>query len=313
VTASPLERRRAIGYRLLGSRFDYLLHLRPAEWPIVAAHTAVGAVLALGRADPGSTEWWPSVVGIGLWVVCLNGGTLAVNSAFDRDTGDIAYLRTPPPPPRHLFRFGLAAMLAGLALSWALPVAYRLTYGLCVALSLLYSVPPARFKGVAGLDWLINMVGFGTLTPLAGWLGTGLPVDPVGRAVLLAFCPLFAGLYPLTQLYQLEEDRARGDRTLATVLGVRRSLQVSLVAAGAALVIVGWAVAVEARNGSPVGSGALVALGGAAAAWAVLLVPWLARGAALSPASHQRRMYYALGAWAATDAAVVFAFARSGL
>jgi hypothetical protein len=33
---------REAGYRLLGARLDYLLHLRPAEWPIMAAHTAVG-------------------------------------------------------------------------------------------------------------------------------------------------------------------------------------------------------------------------------------------------------------------------------
>jgi len=39
---------RAAGYRLLGTRLDYLLHLRPAEWPIMAAHTAVGYLLAVG-------------------------------------------------------------------------------------------------------------------------------------------------------------------------------------------------------------------------------------------------------------------------
>ena len=30
------------------------------------------------------------------WVVLLNGGTLAYNSAWDRDTGAVAYLRRPP-------------------------------------------------------------------------------------------------------------------------------------------------------------------------------------------------------------------------
>ena len=41
---------RDAGYRLLGPRLDYLLHLRPAEWPIMAAHTAVGYLLAVGLA-----------------------------------------------------------------------------------------------------------------------------------------------------------------------------------------------------------------------------------------------------------------------
>ena len=39
---------RRAGYRLLGTRLDYLLHLRPAEWPIVAGHAALGYLLAVG-------------------------------------------------------------------------------------------------------------------------------------------------------------------------------------------------------------------------------------------------------------------------
>src|SRR3954447_16676734 len=78
------------------------------------------------------------------------------------------------------------------------------------------------------------MLGFGTLTPYAGWAATGLPVGPAGRLVLLAFCPLFAALYPLTQLYQNEEDARRGDRTLALMLGIKRSLLLAVASAGLA-------------------------------------------------------------------------------
>ena len=39
---------RALGYRLLGRGFDYLLHLRPPEWPIMTVHFLTGAALALG-------------------------------------------------------------------------------------------------------------------------------------------------------------------------------------------------------------------------------------------------------------------------
>ncbi len=37
-----------------------------------------------------------------VWVVLLNGGTLAFNSAYDRDTGPVAYLPNPPQPPSWL-------------------------------------------------------------------------------------------------------------------------------------------------------------------------------------------------------------------
>ncbi len=299
---------RRAGYRLLGTRLDYLLHLRPAEWPILAGHTALGYILAVGitglRAGAHLSE---ALLGIALWVVCLNGGTLALNSAFDRDEGDIAYLRRPPPPPRGLAVASLGLMLAGQGAAVLLPPAYQVAYATCVVLSVLYSVPPMRLKAVAGADWIINMVGFGTLTPYAGWAATGVPLDPARGLALIAFCPLFAALYPLTQIYQLEEDTRRGDRTLATVLGVSGSLH----AATAALVV---AFALFAGAGVAAGWG----LGHRAWHWPVLvlaliswlavLLPWRRDAGRLDAPRHQRGMYRALGAWAVTDLAVLVAF-----
>jgi len=303
---SPAARRRARGYRMLGRGFDYLLHTRPAEWPIVAAHQAVGTLLAWSRGGQGwhgRDSWIPALLGMGLWVICLNGGTLAVNSAFDRDEGDIAYLRDPPPPPRHLFTFGSILMVFGLGLAAALPLAYWRAYAVALVISLAYSAPPLRLKAVAGLDWFINMWGFGTLTAFAGWTATGVPLDRAGLIVVLAFCPLFAALYPLTQLYQLDEDRRRGDHTLATVLGARNSVGLALLCAGLAFLML---ILAATSSDVPVGGTALLAF--AALAWLSVLWPWLRRVDTLAPPAHQRRMYAALGAWALTDVAVVLAF-----
>jgi lycopene elongase/hydratase (dihydrobisanhydrobacterioruberin-forming) len=220
---------RRAGYRLLGPSLDYLLHTRPAEWPIVTAHTLLGYALAVGLSGAARGErLGPVLLGVILWVICLNGGTLALNSAYDRDEGDVAYLRRPPPPPVHLAGFGFGLMVLGLAASFALPAEYRAAYAVCLVLSVLYSVPPFRLKAVPGADWIINMWGFGTLTPYAGWAATGISLDLTRGLVLLGFCPLFAALYPLTQIYQIEEDSRRGDRTLAVTLGPRRSLLAAL-------------------------------------------------------------------------------------
>jgi 4-hydroxybenzoate polyprenyltransferase len=302
-----VNRARQSGYRLLGARFDYFLHLRPAEWPIVAAHSAVGYLLAVGLEGAARNERiGPAFLGMGLWVVCLNGGTLALNSAYDRDEGDIAYLRRPPPPPAHLAGFGLALMVAGWAGAFLLPFEYRAAYAVCLVLSLLYSVPPIRLKAVPGADWVINMVGFGTLTPYAGWAATGVPLSPGGRLALIAFCPLFAALYPLTQIYQFDEDARRGDRTLALTLGVRRSLLVALVSLVSAFGLFGLA-----GRAAEWGIGDLwrwLALGLAATGWCLVLVPWLRLHRKMSTAQHQRGMYRALLAWAMTDLAVVLAW-----
>ncbi|MFO7260433.1 MAG: UbiA family prenyltransferase [bacterium] len=303
--ARSLNAWRRLGYRLTpGDSFSYVLHLRPAEWPIMTAHTLVGYLLAVGLdAHAIAGTWEPALLGLALWVLCLNGGTLALNSAFDRDAGDVGYLEAPPPPPRHLAAFSLTLMAVGQALALRLPPLFALDYAACFVLSVLYSVPPLRLKAVAGADWLINMWGFGTLTPLAGWALTGRPLEPWALLVMVAFCPLFAAFYPLTQLYQFEEDRRRGDRTLALALGMRRSLQVAVGATAVAFLL--FFLAATLLPAGPRQALLLIPL----VAWLAVLLPWLRDHATMTPAQHQRGMYAALRAWAVTDLAVLAVFA----
>jgi len=291
------------GYRLLpGDLFSYILHLRPAEWPIMAGHTLLGYILAVGIRGAGRGESLPEALwALVLWVVFLNGGTLAINSVFDRDEGDIGYLNAPPPLPRYLLHFSVVLLVGGQLLALRLPAGFQIAYAICFVMSVLYSVPPFRFKAVAGVDWVINMWGFGTLTPYAAWAATGRPLDLGHGLVLLAFCPLFAGLYPLTQLYQFDEDRRRGDRTLALILGMRNSLIVAVVSVLLAFGLLAWAGVVLRAP--------LLALALPLAAWLAVLAPWLMRHVSWTPAEHQRGMYRALTAWAITDVVVLLVFA----
>jgi 4-hydroxybenzoate polyprenyltransferase len=229
-----------------------------------------------------------------------------LNSAYDRDEGDIAYLRRPPPAPEHLAGFGFGLMVLGLLGAALLPAGYQAAYAICVGMSVLYSVPPLRLKAVPGADWVINMVGFGTLTPYAGWAATGVPMDRVHGLVLLGFCPLFAALYPLTQIYQFEEDRHRGDRTLALMLGVRRSLFVSLGAAAMAFALFATAGWRAGWGSNDAWRWVLLALCGGA--WGTVLLRWLRRQQEMGTRDHQRGMYLALGVWALTDIMVVLAW-----
>jgi 4-hydroxybenzoate polyprenyltransferase len=276
--------------QLLGPRvMPYLLHLRPLEWPIMSAHFLLGSLLAVGwglRARPSALGWF-------VFVALMNGGTLAINSAFDQDEGDIGYLKAPPKPPEHLAAFSSVLLGASAILGFLLPLPFALINLACVIMSVLYSVPPPRLKARAGWDLLINCVGFGLLTPLAGWALTGLPFN---RAILLStlgFAFLFATLYPMTQIYQVAEDSRRGDRTLVIQLGVGRSLKLAL---GAVLIAHGCFLAgMLALGRTP------LYLSLSLAAWLAVLIPWLRGWRTWTDRQQERGMYLGLGAWAITD------------
>jgi 4-hydroxybenzoate polyprenyltransferase len=301
-----LGRARRLGYALLpGELFSYILHLRPREWPIMVAHTSIGFVIAIGvRAMVNGERLSMYLAALLAWVGCLNAGTLALNSAFDRDDGDIGYLDAPPPIPKGLATVSIALMAVGQVIALTLPIGFALAYAACFAMSLAYSVPPVRLKAVAGADWVINILGVGVLTPYAGWAASGMPLRPEGIWILAGFGLLFGALYPLTQLYQFEEDATRGDRTLARMLGAGPSLVVSLGAAVLAFAAFWWGL--ELAGTTRQGRWALGAAGGL---WLLVLSGWLVLHRRMSGDGHKRGMYRALVAWAVTDGAMVVAFA----
>ena len=114
-------RKRTLGRKLFGHFFDYILFLRPRQWPILTCQLAVGILSAPAVVEAiggnlertlSSLSWIKLVIAWLAWVICLNGGTLAFNSAYDRDEEDIAYLAQPPLPPRHLALVSFLFMMA---------------------------------------------------------------------------------------------------------------------------------------------------------------------------------------------------------
>ncbi len=114
---------------------------------------------------------------------------------------------------------------------------------LIILLSVAYSHPRVRWKGVPGLDVATNMAGFGLLCPLAGWV----LLRPLEEAPWWYFgtMALFLGaLYVPTTASDYEADRSYGIRTLAVTLGVGRTLVVgfALQVAAVAALAAGWAM-----------------------------------------------------------------------
>ncbi len=146
------------------------------------------------------------------------------NSYFDKDEGSIGGLKKPPKVSRELYY--LALIFDGLALllgAYNFPfVVMLLAYGL---VSKAYSHPLIRIKKYPFASWFIAGFFQGFFTFLMAYVGitNGSTSDVLSpqllQAALLTSIMLW-GSYPMTQIYQHEEDAKRGDITLSLKLGI---------------------------------------------------------------------------------------------
>lgn len=151
----------------------------------------------------------------------------AFNSYFDKDEGPIGGLKNPPPVNQSLYYVSLLIDALALVVSWLfVGTTFALACLLYILISRAYSHPMVRLKKYAILSWLVVSVfqgGFTYLTVIQA-VDT-LPVLELNSfsyllPALLATLNLL-GFYPMTQIYQHEEDARRGDRTISRVMGIK--------------------------------------------------------------------------------------------
>jgi len=114
---------------------------------------------------------------------------------------------------------------------------------LIIVLSFLYSHPRIHWKGVAGMDLLTNMVGFGVLCPLAGW-SLMRPIESIPWWFIATIALFLGALYAPTTASDAAADRTFGIRTMAVRLGVGRTLLLGFVlqVLSVGFLAVGWSL-----------------------------------------------------------------------
>ena len=175
----------------------------------------------------------------------------AFNTWYDRDEGAIGGLKLPPPV--HPSLIWAAWVLDALALgsAWFLGPVFFISLVLYTLGSKSYSWKITRLKKRPIAGWLGVGVVQGALTFVAVAQSVGTPhswTDPWLWTGALTAALFLLGVYPMTQIYQHEEDARHGDLTLSRLVGIRGSFLLSAGFLGAAvasfavrfLILSGW-------------------------------------------------------------------------
>jgi 1,4-dihydroxy-2-naphthoate octaprenyltransferase len=181
-------------------------------------------LLALSQVDTPFT-WldflYPFLIIHGFVYPASNG----YNSYMDRDQHSIGGLEKPPMPTIRLFYVTL--ILDVMALFFAVVLVslpFALCLLLCISASRAYSARQIRLKKYPVLGFLVVTLLQGGFTFYMSYLGISkmyLDINATSIWVLAACTFQMAGVYPLTQIYQHQQDLDDGVVTISYKLGYR--------------------------------------------------------------------------------------------
>ncbi|MCP9754055.1 ubiquinone biosynthesis protein UbiA [Lacihabitans sp. CCS-44] len=200
-------------------RFPFSLFLMPIYWLAISQQVESDFV----------NNFWIFVI----LHIFIYPASNAFNSYFDKDEGSIGGLKNPPKVDINLWYAANLFDAVGVILSIILVGTW---FGILVlfyvAVSRLYSHPSFRLKKFAVLSWLIVGLFQGALVFMMVYtFGQNMAIQDFFEAKNTANAPLWLGslfsalilwaVYPITQVYQHEEDSKNGDQTMSILLGIR--------------------------------------------------------------------------------------------
>ncbi|WP_276368368.1 UbiA family prenyltransferase [Chryseolinea sp. H1M3-3] len=149
------------------------------------------------------------------------------NSYFDKDEKSIGGLQNPPPVNKGLYYLSLLfdLLAIGLAIIYV-NITFALMLFVYGLVSKAYSHPAIRLKKYPITSWIVAGLFQGLFTFMMCYIGiNNYEIENVFKPTvlvpgILSTVMLWAN-YPMTQIYQHDEDEKRGDLTLSRSLGIR--------------------------------------------------------------------------------------------
>ncbi|MFL5728146.1 MAG: UbiA family prenyltransferase [Cytophagaceae bacterium] len=173
-----------------------------------------------------SLHWWYLLLSAVIIHLIFYPSANAFNSYYDKDEGSIGGLENPPPVDREVLYVSYAFEFASLALAFLIGWRFALMLMVINLIFKAYSHPWVRLKKYPWIGLLTVALFQGGHTYMMSYMAIN---DAPFRSLLeysvlipsLLCTLLLLGSYPMTQIYQHEEDGKRGDQTISRMLGVR--------------------------------------------------------------------------------------------
>ena len=142
------------------------------------------------------------------------------NSYMDRDTKSIGGLEKPPPPSRELYITTVFLDIAGLLLSLLISPLFAFIMLFYIGASKAYSYRGIRIKKLPITGYLLVIIFQGAVTFWLVYYGSNADNSLFVPWQGIAICALLiGGFYPLTQIYQHQQDLEDGVVTISAKLG----------------------------------------------------------------------------------------------
>ncbi|HEU0111121.1 MAG TPA: UbiA family prenyltransferase [Flavisolibacter sp.] len=152
------------------------------------------------------------------------------NSFMDRDVTPIGGLRSPLQPTMQLFFVTIVMDLLALILSLYISIPFMMGIMLYILASRAYSYRGIRLKRLPVAGFLTVFLFQGALIFFITWHGSHIHQSldvPLIPCIISSL--LIGALYPLTQVYQHEDDKKDGVITLSYTLGKKGSFVFSMM------------------------------------------------------------------------------------
>lgn len=182
-------------------------------------------VFFFGISQADTVEWANTTILFIALHFFIYPGSNAYNSFMDEDKGSIGGLEKPPPVTVRLYYASIVCDVLGLLLCALIGIKMIFLIMMYIGVSKAYSWKKIRLKKYSVLGWLVVILFQGGYT----FMFVNMAAENIfnsswftfknTEAMLLASL-LIGSYYPLTQIYQHEEDSERGDYTISYRLGI---------------------------------------------------------------------------------------------